>query len=252
MNGKKIIAFVLGAVVLLSACQKPTGSIRLAFTFTVDGTAMQQDTLLYENEAGNRYEVTEAQYFISNVVLTAADGSQYAVKSDKSAHYVDADLQNTLTWTPDEEFPTGSYKAITFVFGLAPELNVSHSYTDAPENNMSWPASLGGGYHNMKINGRWVGEDGARYPFNLHSGRVLTAAGDTIENSFAVTLPLNHAVVVKNEAMDIVLNMDVNRWFSSPYVFDLNYFGGSIMQNAEAQETLKANGWDVFSINSQL
>lgn len=250
MSGRNPIVFLFAVILLFSSCQKPVGKVSVHFTFSVDGQALTQDSLLYQNAAGNRYEVTEAQYFISDVVLTSADGSQYAIKCDKSAHYVDADIPYTMTWVPEDELPAGAYSSISFVFGLAPELNVSHSYTDAPENNMSWPEVLGGGYHNMKINGRWIGEDGATHPFNLHSGRVVTAAGDTVETSFAVTLPLTQFAITKNGIADITLDMNVNRWFCSPYLFDFNHFGGSIMQNTEAQEILKANGWDVFSIKS--
>lgn len=252
MSGRRFVGLLSLFVFLLSSCQDPVGTMRMSFSFSVDGQALVQDTMLYQNEAGNRYEVTEAQYFISNVILTAANGTQYAIRSNKSAHYVDADIPGTMVWQPADELPAGSYSAITFVFGLAPELNVSHSYTDAPENNMSWPATLGGGYHNMKINGRWMGEDDAAHPFNLHSGRVVTAAGDTVETSFTVTLPLTNAMVPKNGVMDLRLDMDINRWFCSPYLFDFNHFGGSIMQNASAQEMLKSNGWDVFSIIANL
>ncbi len=232
---------------LCAACQDPTGTVRLHFTFSVDGDELQQDTMLYQNAAGNLYEVTEAQYFISNVILTKSDGTQCAIKSDKCAHYVDADIPGTLSWLPNDALPVGTYRSVSFVFGLAPELNVTHAYTDAPENNMSWPALLGGGYHNMKINGRWLAPDGTAHPFNLHSGRVLTAEGDTLEHSFMVTLPLTQKTLSKGDVMDIALDMNVNRWFTSPHNFDFNEYGGSIMQNAEAQEVLEANGWDVFA-----
>jgi len=244
MSGR--ISGLLLLVLLCAACQKPTGTVRLHFAFSVDGDDLQQDTMMYQNAAGNQYEVTEAQYFVSNVVLTMSDGTQYAIKSDKCAHYVDADIHNTLVWRPGDELPAGAYTAISFVFGLAPELNVTHAYTDAPENNMSWPAMLGGGYHHMKINGRWQALDGTAHPFNLHSGRVLTAEGDTVEHSFRVTLPLEQKILSKDDVMDIVLDMNVNRWLTSPHDFDFNEYGGSIMQNTEAQEILEANGWDVF------
>lgn len=233
-------------VLLCASCQNPTGTVRLHFSFSVDGDEMQQDTMLYQNAAGNRYEVTEAQYFVSNVILTKSDGTQYAIKSDKRAHYVDADIPGTLDWLPNDELPAGTYTSVSFVFGLAPELNVTHAYTDAPENNMSWPVVLGGGYHYMKINGRWLAPDGTAHPFNLHSGRVLTAEGDTLEHSFMVILPLDQKTLSKDGVMDIALDMNVNQWFTSPHIFDFNEYGGSIMQNAEAQEVLEANGWDVF------
>lgn len=248
MSGRNSFVYLLAVVFLFSSCQDPVGKVRMHFTFSVDGKSLEQDTLMYQNEAGNRYEVTEAQYFISNVILTNSNGDQYEIKSDKSAHYIDADLPYTLTWAPEDEFPAGTYSTISLVFGLAPELNVSHRYTDAPENNMSWPAALGGGYHHMKINGRWMDEEGVAHPFNLHMGRTITAARDTLENSFTVTLPLNRFTISKAEVADITLDMNINRWFCSPYIFDFNQFGGSIMQNQAAQEVLKANGWDVFVI----
>jgi hypothetical protein len=42
--------------------------------------------------------------------------------------------------------------------------------------------------------------------------------------------------------------MNINSWFTTPHDYDLDYFGGAIMQNQEAQEVIKANGWDVFTI----
>lgn len=244
MSGR--ISGLLLLVLLSTACQKPTGTARLHFIFSVNGDELQQDTMLYQNAAGNRYEVTEAQYFISNVILTKSDGTQHAIKSDQCAHYVDADIPGTLVWHPGDELPAGVYTSVSFVFGLAPELNITHAYTDAPENNMSWPAVLGGGYHYMKINGRWQAPDGTAHPFNLHSGRVLTAEGDTLEHSFTVTLPLVQKTLSQDGIMDIVLDMNINRWFISPHIYDFNEYGGSIMQNAAAQEVLEANGWDVF------
>ncbi len=249
MSGRLRLWLLLAVACVVSSCQEPSGKVRVRFTFSVDGAGLRQDTMLYQNEAGNRYEVTEAQYFISDMVFTAADGARYAILSDRCAHYVDADLPGTLVWCPDDELPAGGYSAVTFVFGLAPRLNVPHRYTNAPENNMSWPASMGGGYHNMKINGRWLDPGGEARPFNLHSGRLVTADGDTLETSFSVTLPLSGFIVRKDEVAGLVIDMDINRWFCSPCLFDLNVYGGGVMQNAEAQRALAANGWDVFSVS---
>ena len=42
--------------------------------------------------------------------------------------------------------------------------------------------------------------------------------------------------------------MDINQWFTNPHTFDWEVFGGSIMQNQEAQELLRDNGVSVFSL----
>lgn len=252
MSGRKLLYFFT-LTLLLASCHKPTGTMQVDFSFAVDGQPLQQDTRIYVNAAGNEYSVTEAQYFISDIILTNNDGSQVRILSDRSAHYVDADIAATLSWQLSDEIPVGSYKSISFVFGLSPELNHSYFYTDAPENAMSWPANLGGGYHYMKINGWWRNENGTRTPFNLHSGigQLRDSEGNIsgfIDNNFTVTLPLSDFAIAKDNLSKLELQMDINHWFSNPYIFDFNVIGGSIMQNQEAQEILKANGQDVFSI----
>ena len=99
----------------------------------------------------------------------------------------------------------------------------------------------------VKINGRWVDGSGVRQPFNLHSGKIATDSGFA-DNTFTVTLPLSQFAVGKNSSADLTLLMNVNAWFSNPYLFDFKVFGGSIMQNREAQEVLRANGRDVFGV----
>jgi len=255
MTGKiRIISLLAVSTLLFSACQKPTGSVKFNFSFYVDNEPLQQDTCKYVNASGNQYEVTEAQYFISDVVFTKTDGTTVKITADSSAHYVDADIASTLSWLPTDELPTGVYKSVSFVFGLAPELNHSYLYPNAPENNMSWPAFLGGGYHYMKINGKWRLSDGTLSPFNLHSGigQQRDADGNIvgfIDNSFTVTLPLSNFEISKNGATTLNLRMNINNWFTNPYLFDFNTYGGSIMQNQAAQEVLKANGHDVFTVH---
>lgn len=256
MNGSRFLWLVsLCLPFCLTACHKDAdlvGKVKFTFSFQVDEEPLQQDTCKYRNAAGNVYEVTEAQYFISNICLTRMDGTQVKITSDNSAHYVDADIAATLTWLPADEVPAGVYSTISFVFGLAPEYD--YYYPNPPENNMSWPSYLGGGYHYMKINGKWQLANGTLSPFNLHLGfgQQHDAAGNItgfIDNTFMVSLPLSGFVIAENQITDIELGMNINNWFTNPYLFDFNNYGGSIMQNQEAQEVLKANGAaDVFSV----
>ena len=50
--------------------------------------------------------------------------------------------------------------------------------------------------------------------------------------------------------MSIDLMMNINKWYESPNSYDFNAFGQAIMGNQTAQQTLKANGADVFSVTS--
>ena len=209
---RRLWVFVVLAL-LCSACTKPTGHITLNFSFVVDSDPLQLDACLYQNAAGNLFEVNDVQFFISHVMLETASGEMVEITDNQGIHYTDIRIPNTLSWHVSDEIPAGGYKSIAFVFGLEGEQNTTGFFPNPPENNMSWPDVLGGGYHYMKINGRWIDEAG----------------------------------VSKGQTSSITLQMNVNAWFSDPYLFDFNEFGGSIMQNREAQMVLRANGHNVFS-----
>jgi hypothetical protein len=49
--------------------------------------------------------------------------------------------------------------------------------------------------------------------------------------------------------MTLTVKMDINKWFESPNTLDLNDIT-SIMGNQPMQEKIKANGADVFSVES--
>ena len=48
----------------------------------------------------------------------------------------------------------------------------------------------------------------------------------------------------------IDLNMNIDHWFCNPNLYDFNTYGSAIMQNQEAQNKLKENGNDVFSVTT--
>jgi len=242
---KGLSLIILSALLCCSCHHNSVGHIKLNYSFVVDKDSLRLDTNMYQNAAGNLYEVNDVQFFISKVMLLDNKGNAYAITDNQGIHYTDIRIPNTLTWQVSDDIPAGSYSQISFVFGLEGEQNATGNFPNPPENNMSWPQMLGGGYHYMKINGRWIDPDGVRQPFNFHMGRISDGDGFA-DNTFTVTLPLDHFSVVKDQTSPITLQMDINRWFSDPNVFDFNVFGGSIMQNREAQIVLRENGWNVF------
>ena len=106
----------------------------------------------------------------------------------------------------------------------------------------------------MQINGKWLNTHGELTPFCLHSGigQIYQDGNVTgfVQNFFTVTLPLNGFEITDGNVSSFTLTMNVNNWFRDPNVYDFNEWGGSIMQNQSAQEVLKANGKNVFSVIS--
>ena len=248
MSGKKVLFLLILLSALFSSCRKEkTADLSLSFAFEVDGKALQQDVRQYVNAAGNQYEVNEVMYFIDDINLYKSDGS---VVSKNHIHYVDADIPSTLEWDLGM-IPQGDYTAISFTFGLTDAQNRSNRFVNPPECDMSWPEVMGGGYHYMKINGKWLAENGEVKPFNLHTGRgqIYDDEGNVVEmvdNSF--TVRIESPFTVKGEWKNMQLVMNINKWFNANRVFDLNEWGGSIMQNQAAQEILKQNGPYVFEL----
>jgi methanobactin biosynthesis MbnP-like protein len=229
-------------------------SINLNFAHRVDGQAAQFDTMRYENPAGNPYLINEIQWFISDLTLIKTNGDSILIDGWKDIHYIDTDLSETQTWKVYDNLPVGDYQEVRFTFGFTEEKNQSFMYVNPPERDMFWPEFLGGGYHYMKLNGKWKEPNGNITPFDFHMGigQIYHSYPDSIigfvQNYFRVTLPNSSFSLAKNESKNLHLIMNIENWFQNPNLYDHNIWKGYIMQNQEAMQLARENGRDVFSL----
>jgi hypothetical protein len=220
------------------------------------------DTLEYVNEAGNQLMFSEIQYFISDVTLHYVDGSTYLINKWKDIHYVDSDIGSTQTWDVYDSIPAGNIDSISFTFGINEEKNQSFMYVNPPESLMFLPDILGGGYHYMKLNGKWENEQQQLSPFNFHLGigQIYDSLGHVtgfVQNYFrtGARLPVysSYAISIKpGETSGIAIVMNLESWFEGPHTWDFNEWGGEIMQNQEAMATGCENGKDAFVLEAPL
>ncbi len=232
-----------------------TGKITIRFHHYCDGVPIDFDIRKYVNAAGNEYMVNEIQYFISDVTLHRPD-ADYIIDAWKDIYYVDTDIATTHEWKVFDEIPAGDYTGISFTFGINEEKNQSLMFTDHPESLMFWPQYLGGGYHYMKLNGKWLDTNQFEQPYDFHlgigqiydqqSGEVI----GFIQNYFEVEVPGSSLRINVGEETLIDLVMHVDRWFKNPHTYDHNYWGGDIMQKQDAMKVGCENGWDVFEVLS--
>jgi hypothetical protein len=250
-----------GIVFLFGACKKKPqpkvpGHLNIFFTQSVKGQPLEFDTMKYVNAAGNPYMVTNIQYFISDICLHKANGDSILFnQNDKNQniHYVDTDLPDTWEWKLPDSIPPGEYSSISFTFGLNEKENTSLRFPDPPESAMFWPQYLGGGYHYMKLNGKWRDTHDTIRPFNFHLGigQEYDEQGNPvkfIQNYFIVHLPSSGFTMESGKTLRFDIDMDVNEWFEDPNVYDFNQWGGKIMQNQQAMHLACQNGHNVFSI----
>lgn len=229
-----------------------TGKIVFKFVHNVDAQPIVVDTFKYTNAAGNLYQISELQYFISDIKLNKADGGIVTIDGSDWIHYVDTDIPSTSTWNVSKNITACSYNSITFTFGINDSKNISNMFPNPPERDMFWPDYLGGGYHYMKFNGKYKDTANLTKTFNYHLGRgqVYDTLGNItgfIANEFEVTLPASSFTLLKDETKEIQIVMNIEFWFK-PHIFDFYVIGGSIMQNQQAMLLGKLNGPGVFSI----
>ena len=243
------LALLLTLAIALSACHKQNGTGRLdiILSHTANGNKVVFDSVTYTNEIGNLYIVNEIQYFISNISLQKENGEWLAIDANANTHYIDTDIEASKTLSFSNIEPE-KYTHIRFTFGLDETDNITGRFTEQPESNMFWPEPLGGGYHYMKLNGKWINSEGQYAPMNVHLGigqnNTLT---EFYQNYFQVLLPIDVNITEDREA-EMQLNMVIDNWFRTPNIIDLAEYGSGIMQNQTAQELFKANGNDVFQI----
>ena len=248
---------VIVLALMAAACTKPkeTAEINLNLGYEVNGKSLVTDTLCYENEAGNQFLITEIQWFLSNIELKNEAGDWIMLHqtglSDtldvSRVYYIDTDIPESQT-LHSSPVKVGHYTAIRFTFGLDEPDNQTGLFTDPPESEMFWPEMLGGGYHYMKMNGKYLNAEDRLAPMAIHLGIGQNEdCTEFYQNYFIVELPIEFNVKV-NTKNQLDLTMVIDNWFCNPNTIDFDEFGSHIMQNQTAQRLLKGNGKDVFRI----
>ena len=237
---KAWLIILLSLLVASCAKKEENGFVDICVDYSVNNEPLITDTLCYHNEAENEFLITEIQWFISKWELQDEQGRWIA--TDK-IFYIDSNIPESQMLRMDS-IPIGKYKKVRFTFGLDEQDNRSGLFSDPPESNMFWPEPLGGGYHYMKLNGKFVNEAGQLVPLNIHLGRLHKE-----DNHFTVELPIEFSIT-ENTENQLHLTMIIDNWFRSPNVYDFDEWGSAIMENPTAQRVLKENGNDVFTIQN--
>jgi len=247
---------------------KPSGKISFKFEHFVNDDTARFDKLIYTNDAGNEWELSLVQWFLSDVTLHKKDGDSLVLTKWTFYHYIDTDIPSTLTWDVVDNIDTGEYESISFIFGFKGERNKPYMFVNPPESQMFWPYYLGGdsgGYHYMKLNGFWKNPSNIRTGFDLHLGvgqkqdingnRIKVKIGDDssfvfVQNWFRVKIDNTNFTIQEGKTKELTVRMNIESWFKTPNIYDHNKFGPNVMENQKALTEIKENGFDVFTVSS--
>jgi hypothetical protein len=151
------IALLFIVSTLFTGCKKDpesepqgVGQLRIEFENVVGDDPLTLNTQTYTNANGDAFTVTMFKYYISNIKLQKADGSEYV--QPESYYLIDEEEASSKVITLDS-IPTGDYTGITFTIGVDSTRNVSGAQTGAldPLHGMFW--TWNSGYIYVKMEG---------------------------------------------------------------------------------------------------
>jgi hypothetical protein len=230
------------------SCTYNIANLTIEFGHSVDDAALELNQRIYLSEAGNKYSVETLKYFISDITIKGTSGTQDVFLD--TVHYIDVSNINTLSISFNEVLKVGYYSGMTFIFGLTDEKNISSRYPDEPKSLMAWPNMMGGGYHFMKLEGKYDSlETGTIKNYLTHTGRLEMMGMEKHNNHFTVSISKDFSINGETSATANV-NMNINNWYVNPTTYDFNLYDAGIMNNQTAQDIIKNNGVDVFELKS--
>ncbi len=243
---KKLIALFLLSFFLFSCGddEKKEFNTIYDFTFNWDGTDITYDdfsTIKYTNKYGTKLSITKMRFLISNITFHGSDGDSIKIKG---YNFVDVASNTGLVYTPETKIPEGKYD-ITFTFGFD-TIDNKKKYPDLNSVNWNWPEALGGGYHFMQYEGKFIDDSDKEQPYALHIGTARKSEGVFEPNHFRVSL----GSVNLDDDKRIEIKMNIAEWFKNPYTWNLNEYSTPLMPNYDAQILMHNNGKTVFSLGS--
>ena len=258
----KKIALMLAIGFAFVACDNdddttptPVVNTDVNFTFTQnwDGADIQNsdyETTTYTNANGEVLTLSKLVYLISDVTFTNADGDVFDAGD---YNLIDARTGSNASFTPNIEIPEGDY-TVTFTYGFDDEDNIDLAYNDLNSSDGSWsvPAPLGGGYHYMRLEGKYINATTDETAFQFHNVRAnrhssLPPGPNTLVELQDTSIEVNLGQVSIVEGTSIEVKMNVAEWLKNPNQWDLNVLFTVLMPNFDAQIMMNENGQNVFS-----
>ncbi|MCT4628306.1 MbnP family protein [Winogradskyella sp.] len=250
---KKLIT-LLSIITLLTACNSSDDSdevqeISTTFKFTHnwDGALIRDynfGPIQYVTEHGESISFERFRYVISDIIFTKANGEQIELDV---YNLVDLTNEVNMEYTPNIQIPIGNYTNVSFTFGLDNEDN-AENYTDLNSASFNVPEMMGGGYHYMQFDGKFINSSMEEQGFNYHAIRAVDnpGANPTFPQDTFFTVNLGAIDITNN--IEIEVKMNIAEWFKSPNLWDLNIYNQMLMPNSTAQIMMYENGQNAFSL----
>ncbi len=251
---KSIIVYIL--IIIIIACQSDNqitnseAAISFNFSHNWDGTLVTNtdfNKIQYTNAHGESLSIEKLRYLISKITFHKSNGEKIVLEG---YNLVDVTNESNLSFSSNTLIPTGNYSNVSFLFGFNNEANISGAYPDL--NSASWnvPEMLGGGYHYMQLEGKYINTLSEEIGYACHAIRAVDNSDPNhlvFQDTF-IEVNLGSVTISNDSSFNI--SMNIAEWFKNPNLWDLNTLYNALMPNFNAQVKLYENGQDVFSLES--
>lgn len=250
---KKILALLLIITISFNSCSEDNDdnlssqtSTSFRFTHNWDGTPVTNanfNIIQYTNENGESLSIERLRYVISDITFTSSTNEVIELEV---YNLVDVTNNNNLIFTPETQIPAGNY-TVAFTFGLDNEDN-AENYLDLNTESFNVPENLGGGYHYMQFDGKFINSSAEEQGFNYHAIRAVDNPGENPTFPQDTFFTVNLGEIEIANTTEIEVKMNISEWFKNPNSWDLNIYNQMLMPNSAAQIMMFENGQNVFSL----
>lgn len=223
-----------------------TAEVTTTFNFTHnwDGALVSNinfNAIQYTNENGELLSIERLRYVVSDIIFS---NNERTIELD--IHNLIDVTNNVMSFTTQESIPAGTYE-VSFTFGLDNEDN-TENYIDLNSASFNVPENLGGGYHYMQFDGKFINSNMEEQGYNYHAIRAVDNPGPnpTFPQDTFFNVDLGTIGIASN--VEIEIQMNIAEWFKNPYQWDLNVYNQMLMPNSTAQILMFQNGQNVFSL----
>lgn len=238
---KNILTFLCISIFILSSCTSEDQNITITLNFShnwdgVPITNQDFNTIKFTNENGEQISIEKLRYLISNISLLGL----------KNYHLVNFS-ENYGTSINVSDLTEGTY-TLSFRFGFSDEDNIDGAYKDLNSVSFNVPGMLGGGYHYMQFDGKYIDNKDEEAGFNYHSIRAVDKTDPDNLKFEDTSFDVNLGTITVSNNMKVEVKVNLAEWFKNPNTWNLNELNTILMPNFDAQKIMSANGKSVFSL----
>lgn len=216
-----ISILLISAFFLLFACseKEPTltpqprgGEIKVHLNHTVNGKTAERDQYLYMTEAGDSFQVTLLQYFVSNFEFHSPETGWKKMDQYQLIRLNEAGTHDFTI----KDLPFGDYDSIRFYVGLDSATNhdIDKEVDLDPSHEMVWTWNTG--YIFYMFEGKFINTNTMVVPFAYHIGM------DAYLMKYELPIQNIKSLSTSATQANLELQLEIDQIFRSPTLIELN------------------------------